>query len=81
MALQVNKEVGDILPSFHIKRDISHLDLQTRLCKGITALGKGISLLLVDKGASPKYYKENLLSSLGDGEKTFADHSSQLRHL
>ncbi|KAJ8983767.1 hypothetical protein NQ317_006099 [Molorchus minor] len=79
---QINPEVTNILPQFHIKRDKSHLDMQARLSRSMSAIGTGINVILNDKGAIPKEQKEKLLCYLGDSAKILADlayHSSQLR--
>lgn len=78
---EINSEVLNILPTFHAKRDKSHLQMQRQLAHGLSALGKGISLLLQEK-ALPKEQKENLLACLGDSGKILTDlfhHCTYLR--
>ncbi|KAJ8930406.1 hypothetical protein NQ314_016801 [Rhamnusium bicolor] len=71
---KLNVELGPLLKKQDQNTDSSHVEVQRQVGKGLSALGKGISLLLGDtENVVSMNFKVNLLSSLSDSAQILSN--------
>lgn len=69
----LNPEITGILSNPHLKRDMSLINLQQQLCKGLTALAGGFHLILDEKELMSKELKGKIVECLGDSGRILSD--------
>ncbi|KAB0790310.1 hypothetical protein PPYR_15348 [Photinus pyralis] len=70
---QVNPEVMALMSAAYSNRDKARAEHQLHLSKGLTALGKGLSMLLDDSENIPKPLIEKILTCFSDAGRILTD--------